>query len=211
MRKIVSSVNNGLPYTLAVNQPRENDADIPELYGSVAESHSHSPVFETVPESIEARNFPFMTWTYSNHQIKCDVVCVAVPMITGSEDIKYVLSEDGMTLFVEYVWPPVLLNPRTLFKNVTLENGARISMEHPKVYAYQNRLAEIELSTKSRPGASLIIPLPIRVQRELGTYRSQALECGDTEIVMIDFTAFQNKKVISDADNNIAFSRHRNE
>lgn len=129
-------------------------------------------------------------------------------MVSGSEDITFVLSDDGMSLSVNYVWPAVMLKPRELFQNYILENGRRVHMEHPMVYAFQNRLTECELSQKSKPEASLIIPLPLKVQSELKTYKSLALESADTEFAMLEFLAFQNKKILRDADNTIKFTRH---
>lgn len=54
-------------------------------------------------------------------------------------------------------------------------------MSHPKVYAYQNRLAECDLSEKSRPEASLVITL--KVQRELGTFKKEGVSCGHAPII----------------------------
>lgn len=109
--------------------------------------------------------------------------------ITGSRDINFSLSEDGMKLIVDYVWPSVLLSPYELFKDVLLDNWQPLPISHPKVYAYQNRLSDCDLSMKSYPEASLVISLPLRVQRELGTFKKQGLTCGDTKLVMLQFTA----------------------
>lgn len=113
-----------------------------------------------------------MTWTYSDHLEQKEIVCVAVPTVTGSRDIKFVTSDDGMRLYVEYVWPFPLLQPTDLFYDVVEDNGSPISMSRPMVYSFRNRLDSIDLSEKSRPNASFMVNLPIRFQRELGTYKN---------------------------------------
>lgn len=146
-----------------------------------------------------------MAWHYTDHNSQKDMVCVAVPTVTGSRDISFVISEDGMTLFVDFVWPLPLLDPNELFVDVTNEEGSPLSMSDPKVYGFRNHLVECELSEKSRPVSSLVINLPLRVLRELGTYTKVGLTCGDTRIAMLEFTGFQKQKVLRDADNSIIF------
>lgn len=51
-----------------------------------------------------------MTWNYTDHVDQKDIVCVAIPIVTGSRDIKFVVSDDGLQLFVNYVWPSPLLD-----------------------------------------------------------------------------------------------------
>ncbi len=83
--------------------------------------------------------------------------------------------------------------------------GSPISMSHAKVYAFRNRLAELDLSEKSRPAASFVINIPMKVQRKLGTFKKQGLKCGQTRMVLLEFTGYQKERVISDADTSIRF------
>lgn len=163
---------------------------------------SSSPV-KFLECQLEARNYPYMTWTFTDHAEQKDFVCV--PTVTGSRDIKFVISDDGMQLFVEYTWPTAFLDPGELFYSVDDDEGNAVSMNHPMIYSYRKRMDELELTEKSRPNASLVINLPQRVQREFGSYVKRALKCGDTRVVMLQLTGYQNKKVISDADTSIKF------
>lgn len=143
--------------------PKATFVDIPELSGSEEESNPPPRSSVNFVESqIEARNFPYMVWTYTDHKVQQEMVCVSVPTITGSRDIKFVISDDGMQLSVEFVWPSVLLDPVEFFMNVVEDDGSLISMRHPKVYSYQNRLVDMDLSGKSKPKSSLIITLPAK-------------------------------------------------
>ncbi|KAJ6642163.1 hypothetical protein Bhyg_07110 [Pseudolycoriella hygida] len=98
-------------------------------------------------------------------------------MCCDSDDV---ISDEGMSLSVEHVWPSPLLDPTELFMDVVEEDGSAISMSHPMIYSFQNRLDELDISSKSKPRAALVVNLPLTVQRELGTFKKQALKCGDT-------------------------------
>ncbi|KAJ6639412.1 hypothetical protein Bhyg_12156 [Pseudolycoriella hygida] len=83
------------------------------------QSNSSPTVF--VESQLEARNFPHMTWAYSDHVEQNEFVCVAIPIVAGSRDINFVISDDGMRLSIEYVWPSSLLDPIELFMDVVEE------------------------------------------------------------------------------------------
>ena len=74
------------------------------------------------------------------------------------------------------------------------EEDKAISMDHAMVYSYRVRMDEIDLSEKSRPRVSLVVNLPVKVQREVGTYKKQALTCGEWRIEMVQITAYQKKE-----------------
>lgn len=65
---------------------------------------------------IRFNNPPFMTGVYSDHERNTDIVCVAVLVISGSEDINFVSSEDVMKLSVTYFWPEAMYSPALLFQ-----------------------------------------------------------------------------------------------
>lgn len=154
---------------------------------------------------LEAKNFPHMVWTYKDHSEQKEFVCVVVPTVTGSRDINFVISDDGLQLTIEYVWPAPLLDPTQLFYDVVDEEGDAISMSHAMVYSYKLRMDEMDVSRKSMPGASLVIKLPLKVQRELGSFKKQALKCGESRVVMIQFTTYQKKRALIDADTSFQF------
>ncbi|KAJ6635094.1 hypothetical protein Bhyg_13677 [Pseudolycoriella hygida] len=155
---------------------------------------------------IEIRNYPHMVWTNTNHEKQIDMVCVAIPMVAGSRGIRFTILEDGLQLSVEFVWPDAFLTPNDLFCNVTEDDeGTAISMSHPKIYACRNLLAESGLTEKSKPTASFVVKLPLKVQRELGTYDEQGVTVGETKVAMLEFTAYQKKAVIRYADDSIKF------
>lgn len=158
-----------------------------------------------VDSFIEFQNAPFITWTYTDHIRKCDFVCVALPITSGSRDIKFTLSEDGMKLFVNYIWPSTLCKPFELFKDALEDEEDPMPPDHLKFHAFKSRLLELELSEKSQPRSSVVISLPVKVQRELGTYKWDAIKRGENKIVMIELKAYQKKKIIDDADTGITF------
>ncbi|KAJ6645516.1 hypothetical protein Bhyg_00722 [Pseudolycoriella hygida] len=128
--------------------------EIPELGGmQEVEKQVNSSPTVLVESRLEARNFPHMTWAYSDH--------------VNFRDINFVISEDGMSLSVEYVWPSPLLDLTELFIDVVEEDGSAISMSHPMIYSFPNRVDELDISSKSKPRATLVVNLPLKVQREL--------------------------------------------
>lgn len=52
---------------------------------------------------------------------------------------------------------------------------------------------------------SVVISLPVRVQRELGSFKKYGVKSDDTKVVMIEFKAFQKKLVVDDANTSITF------
>lgn len=73
--------------TVAANKPKEDEeGDITELFGSVERSHSPTLCDFNFDSRFEARNYPYMTWTYIDHTTKNDMVCIAVLTIPGSRD-----------------------------------------------------------------------------------------------------------------------------
>ncbi|KAJ6647899.1 hypothetical protein Bhyg_03123, partial [Pseudolycoriella hygida] len=80
-------------------------------------------------------NPPCLTWIYSDHEQKCDIVCVAVPVIGGSGDIQFSISEDGMKVFIDYIWPSAIFSS-ALFQSKNLPTN------HPKIHAFQSKLLQ---------------------------------------------------------------------
>lgn len=60
-------------------------------------------------------NAPFSTWMYSDHNENNDYICLAVPIFSGSRDVKFTLSDDGMKVTIHYVWSEAVYKPFVLF------------------------------------------------------------------------------------------------
>lgn len=128
------------------DKPNDDEDDISELYGTMEKSNASSDV--SADPSIDFRGAPFITWIYTDHRTKCDFVCVALPIISGSRDINFDLSEDGMKLYINYVWPSMLFNPLKLFKDALDDFNNPITLDDPKIHAFSSRLLELELTEK---------------------------------------------------------------
>lgn len=153
---------------------------------------------------VQFVNPPHVIWVYFDHIKKLDIVCVAVSVISGARNVDFFLSEDNVTLNVTYAWPSGIYSPEELFRS-KLKGDNPWTIDHPKIYAFNNRLLECDLSDKSLPQASIVLTLPMKVQRENGTWTKSGVKTNDGLIVMLEFQAFQKKRVIEDADTSIVF------
>jgi hypothetical protein len=153
-------------------------------------------------ESMEFLNGPFITWSYTNHKEQTDIVCVAVAVFSGSEDIHFNLSEDGMNVLITYTWPEPLYTPSFLYKK-KIDTGV-MATDHPEIHSFANRIAECELSAKAKPKGHMSIRLPVRVQRQVGSWSKEGLKCKESNIILLKFSAYQKKRVIQDADTSIS-------
>lgn len=153
------------------------------------------------------KNAPYVTWVYTDHAKKCEIVCVAVVAISGSRKVDFFLSEDNVTLNVTYIWPSVIYSPEELFRSkLNAEGENRWTIDHPKIHAFKSRLIECGLTSRSLPESSIVIKLPMRVQREAHTYKRSGVKAADGgNIVMLEFEAFQKEQIIEDEDTTIVF------
>lgn len=158
-------------------------------------------------------DIPYLTWVYTDHVQKCDIVCVAISVISGCTDVNFGLSEDGTTVFVNYTWPCALFSPSLLYK-AKLNNNV-MTLDHPEIHSFASRLIELEWSVKSKPKGIMQIPLPVKVQRDIGTWSKEGIKCDtvtkegvkcDSNMILLKFRAFQKKLVIEDADTSITFA-----
>lgn len=156
--------------------------------------------------NIEFKNEPFVTWMYTDHELKYDFVCVAVPIISGSQDVNFTLSEDGMKVIIGYTWPSSIYTAHQMFNNELTDEINPITIDHPKIHAFRTRLLELNLSENSRPRGSVTINLPIKVQRDSGTWKKSGKKCSaDAKIAMLEFRAYQREIFIAEADTSINF------
>lgn len=112
-------------------------------------------------DGITFNNPPCMTWIHTDHDEKVDIVNVAVPVISGSENVDFGLSEDGMQLIIEYNWPKAMYVPALLF----CKKVDTMPMTHPKVHALSSELMTRGYMQKSKPAGNIVVPLPVKVQR----------------------------------------------
>lgn len=197
---------------LSANESKEEDfPEIPQL-GFTPESKK-ALGFEADSDSdytgdkdysdIQYKDAPSMVWVYTDHERKCDIVNVAVPVIAGSQKVNFGLSEDGLKLFVTYVWPAPMYSPAVLFAN-KLANRT-LTLSHPKIHSFATRLLECGFSEKSTPTGTIVIRLPMKVQRENDTWTKEGIKCDESNIVLLEFKAYQKKLFIEDADTSITF------
>lgn len=197
---------------LSANELQEdNSPAIPELGSKIGAKTTWSVDTDSDADNaehkdhsdIQYKNAPSITWVYTDHERKCDIVNVAVPVISGSQNVDFGLSEDGWKLFVTYTWPAPMYTPAVLFAKKIQANT--MTLAHPKIHAFASRLLECGYSEKSTPSGSMVIFLPIKVQRENETWTKEGIKCGDTNVVLLEFKAFQKKIFIEDADTSITF------
>lgn len=151
--------------------------------------------------SITFNNPPHLTWSYTDHEEKVDIVCVAVPAISGSQNVDFGLSEDGMQLIIKYTWPISMYTPDLLFG----KRAATMPMTHPQIHSLSSHLIKQGFSSKSRPHGSIVMDLPVKVQREVGTWSYEGVIINGADIVLCEFKAFQKKLIIDDADTSVVF------
>lgn len=158
-----------------------------------------------VDNDLHFKNAPFIVWVYADHDKRSEMVCVAIPIISGARDVDFFLSDDNITLNVTYVWPSALCSPEELFKKQLDRNGGGWTVNHPKIHAFRTRLLELELNKTSQPPATTVIKLPMKVQRESHTYGYSGVKTADGNVVMLEFQAFEKLHVTADMDTKIKF------
>lgn len=134
-----------------------------------------------------------------------DFVCVAVVTFCGIRNINFEIAADGLQVFIHYVWPTAIYKAIELFENA--KNGReKLSIQHPKVHAFVLNALDCGVTSKSNPPAEIIIDLPQKVQRVPSSWKKEAIVSGDTNIVLLEFSAYQKSLVIDDADTSINFN-----
>lgn len=182
---------------------------IPELTGSGDPSSDKIiPASDFHPErqsSISFPNPPYWVWKYFDHVQNMEFVCVAVVAISGIRNVDLEIAEDGYTLYIRYVWPTVIFRPAEMFMKAVNADGTQLSMNHPKVHSFVANALDNGVNKLSNPKGEIVIELPQKVQRIPNTYRIEALRVGDTNVVMIELSAYHKPAVIEEANNAIVF------
>lgn len=155
--------------------------------------------------TIDFENAPYMTWVWMDHERKCKIVNVAVPMITGIKNINFSISEDGSKIFINYCWPSAIFKPKELFSD-EIYDTMKISPDHPKIHSMSTHLLSSGITEKSNPTGRIVIKLPIRVMREEETWTKKPIKKDDgTRIVLLEFKGYGEKNHIKCADTTISF------
>lgn len=182
---------------------------IPELSGlafSTSRRLADSPELpsESDFQSIRFRNAPFFTWVYFDHEKSMDFVCVAIVALSGIANINFEISEDGMRVSFHYTWPTAIYRAAELFEKAINEKG-KLSIQHPKVHAFVANALENGVSSHSIPKGEIIVDLPQKVQRIPSSWKKEAMTVNGTQIILLEFSAYQKSLIIDDADTSITF------
>lgn len=173
---------------------------IPEL-GGFNESkkqklNDDDDIPDDTEDAITFKNPPVMTWVHYDNEEKVDIVNMALPVISGSENVDFNLSEDGSKLIVNYTWPTLITVPRVLF----CRKVQNMPLSHLRINGMSAKLVKREISEKSKPTGSIIVRLPMKVQREV---YFEGMQMNNTDAILINFKAFQKKTVIDDANTKV--------
>ncbi|KAJ6634598.1 hypothetical protein Bhyg_13173 [Pseudolycoriella hygida] len=123
--------------------------------------------------------------------------------LSGSRNIIFNLSDDGMKLSINYVWPSALTSPNKLFSQQVADRT--LILTHPKIHALTSRLLECQRTSRSLPQANIVVDLPMKVLREIGTWTKSGVKVDETRIALLEFQAYQKNQVINDTDTSITF------
>lgn len=157
---------------------------------------------DTEPK-LEFENAPFSTWMYTDHIKKNDYVCVLLPVIYGATNLSFDLAEDGYSVTINYTWPKEFYNSTDLFKQSIADK--EISAEHPKVHAFVSNWVTAGITENSQPKGKITINLPCKVKREIGSWVKKAMTVNNTNLIMLEFTAYQKALLVNDADTSLNF------
>lgn len=81
-----------------------------------------------------------------------------------------------------------------------------IPATHPKIHAMTTFLLKNNITENTIPKGKIFIRLPIRVQREVGTWTAKPVKKADgSKVLLIELTGFQESFIIKDAYTKINF------
>lgn len=166
------------------------------------ESH-YGDDFPSDEVTVSFVNAPCSTWMYTDFERKVDFVCVAVPIIAGSEDIDFTLSSDGTQLEIAYTWPHAIYDA-TIFYEEEIRKR-KLTITHPKVHSFCTEMVKNGYSKKSKPEGRIVIKLPCKVMRQASSWTKEAKRIGDAQVAFLEFTAFQKEIFIEEADTSLQF------
>lgn len=133
-----------------------------------------------------------------------DFVCIAVVIISGSRNINFTISEDGMQVTIKYTWPTAIYNAVQLFEKAKV-GDKKISIQHPKVHSFVSNALQSGVTDNSNPQAEIIVDLPQKVQRNTTSLKKEAININDTKIILLELSAYQKSLIFDNADTSINF------
>lgn len=193
-------------FSLANNQIHEIEPVRAQLNFNEIDQETYDDA--DINENNEFIHSPVIVWTNEDHDVKINLIYVAVAMISGASDINFNVSEDGLEVILNYKWPKAMFDAEDLFYdqlyNEVIED--RISKNHPRVHALKSQLLKMGFTKNFAPKGKIVVKLPQKVQREVGSWAKTAVKKFDgSRIVLLEFKAFQEQLVIKDADKFINF------
>lgn len=108
-------------------------------------------------EPGEIVNSPYVTWQYTDHELKTDYVCVAINIFTGSKSISFDITDDGLKIIAKFQWPTEMFDPTKMIA-AELEDHT-ISKQHPMLHALSSHLIQSGITENSKPEGQWIVPL----------------------------------------------------
>lgn len=147
---------------------------------------------------------PCWTWVYTDHEKKKDYVCVAIPPACGKK-AKFTISEDGLQITIKYEWPEVMFKANDLFSKSNAANGRKLTMSHPKVHSFVSHLNNSGVTENSTLEGEININLPKKILRENDSWTMEKVVVSGTQMILLEFSAFQKSLIINDADTSLDF------
>lgn len=154
-----------------------------------------------VKGELVSKNEPYILTTYKNPGSLDEYVLIIMPIVSGAQNVRYELSEDGLIVNVKIEWPRTMcLDIEKLFKN---EGG-----EKPlhKILAIEGELSLCRDNMKSTPITEISIRLPFAVQTSPAEHIIHGYEGADgCKVLRIELPAF--KKLYSKTETIINFEK----
>lgn len=105
---------------------------------------------------------------------------------------------------MSYKWPSPMFKATELFAQAK-DGKEKLTLYHPKLHAFMSHMLDPGVTDKSSPMAEMIINLPKKVQRTTTSWKKEAITVDGTNIILLEFTAYQNELFIEEAATTIEF------
>ncbi len=182
---------------------------IPEIDGHISNDNianaPHSGLNSDRDEKESEYQKPgIQTWTWTDHQRKCQYVCVIIPIIAGSKDITFSISEDGLKVLIHFTCPKPTFRPAELFEDQI--TSGEMNENHPRIHALVTHLLAEGVTPNSKSRGMIQVKLPAKVQRENNTWTKRAINKQDgSKVIFLELKCYQDEPYINDADFSIKF------
>jgi hypothetical protein len=157
---------------------------------------------EATVEKIDFKNPPLCVGVYEDPDTNLEKVLVIINMFSGIKNLKFELSDDGMSLCVVYDWPEAIYNVGELFKKK--DGTAECPNFHPKYKAVEKIVKTSKISVEDKPHGKIKVALPIKVQNIPATWSKKLVKRSDEAIVaIIELSGFPKKYEVKESDTSI--------